>query len=123
MASASMTVLKTAGNAVVTVTRTGGSDGAASVLYSTAAGTALAGVDYTTATGNLNWAGGDATSRTISIPIINSAVVSASARSFTVNLSGAVGSTLGSPATAVINITGYTKPIDMTPILMLLLDD
>ena len=123
MASATMTVLKTAGNAVVTVTRTGGSDGAASVLYSTAAGTAIAGVDYTTSTGNLNWAGGDATSRSISIPIINSAVVSASARSFTVNLSGAVGSTLGSPATTVISITGYTKPFDMTPILMLLLDD
>ena len=99
-----MAVMENAGNALVTVARTGGSDGAASVAYSTSAGTALAGIDYTTTVGNLNWAAGDASNRTITVPIINNAVVNPSPRSFSINLSGASGSTLGSPGTAVVNI-------------------
>ena len=100
----SMTVMENAGNALVTVARTGGSDGAASVAYGTSAGTALAGVDYTTSVGNLNWPAGDASSRTITVPIINNAGVNPSPRSFSVNLSGVSGSTLGSPGTVVVNI-------------------
>ena len=89
-----MAVMENAGSVLVTVTRTGGSDGAAGVAYSTSAGTASAGGDYTTTVGNLNWPAGDASNRTITVPVINNAVVNPSPRSFSINLSGASGSTL-----------------------------
>lgn len=124
--TSSMTVMENAGNAVVTVTRTGGSDGAASVLYSTSPGTALAGVDYSAVVGNLTWVSGDATSRTIAIPIINNMVVNSPPRSFSVNLSNVSGSTLGSTSTVVVNINdddGGTKKFPIEAVYMLLLSD
>jgi len=59
--------------AAITVTRTLGSDGAVGATYSIANGTALLGSDYSaSATPNpLTWLAGDATSRTIVIPITN----------------------------------------------------
>ena len=60
-----------AGSVTLTVTRTGGSVGAVSVFYTTQDGAATNGTDYTAKTGTLNWADGDATSRTIQIPILN----------------------------------------------------
>ena len=102
--SSSTAVMEDAGNVLVTVTRTGGSDGAASVSYSTSPGTALAGVDYTTTIGSLNWASGDTSSREISIPIINNTAENPSPRSFTLSLSGASGSSLGSTSAVAINI-------------------
>lgn len=99
-----MTVMENAGNVLATVTRTGGSTGAASVLYSTSPGTALAGVDYTITVGNLNWSSGDGSSRTIAVPIINNAVPNTTPRSFTVNLMGVTGSTLGTSSNLTINI-------------------
>lgn len=102
--TSSTTVMEDAGNVLVTVARTGGSDGAASVSYSTSPGTALAGVDYTTTVGNLNWASGDASSRPISVPVINNVAVNPSSRSFTLNLFNASGSTLGSPSAVTVNM-------------------
>lgn len=102
--TSAMTVMENAGNVLATVTRTGGSSGAASVLYSTSPGTALAGVDYTTTVGNLNWSSGDGSSRTIAVPIINNAVRNTTPRSFTVNLMGVTGSALGTSSNVTINI-------------------
>ncbi len=98
------TVMENAGSAVMTVTRTGGSDGAASVQYSTTPGTALANVDYTTTSGTLSWPDGDGSNRTINVPIINNAVVNTAPRSFTLNLSSPGGSTLGPQSTITTNI-------------------
>jgi Calx-beta domain/Immunoglobulin domain/Domain of unknown function (DUF5122) beta-propeller len=51
----------------VVVRRVGGSSGAVSVNYSTVPGTANAGIDFTTMTGTLTWANGDATPKVIQL--------------------------------------------------------
>lgn len=92
------------GNVTITVTRTGGSSGAASVNYATSNGTAAQPGDYTSASGTLNWADGDAADKTFSVTIINDAAVESS-ETINLTLSGATGASLGSPATAAITIT------------------
>jgi hypothetical protein len=89
---------------LVTVTRTGGSDGPLDVAYATADGTAVAGTDYTTATGTLHWDDGDATDQTISIPILDDGVLENDS-AFTVSLSGiSLPGALGTPATTTVTI-------------------
>ena len=61
--------------ATIRVTRTGGSDGAVSVHYTTGGGTAKAGSDYTSASGTLSWAAGEANSKTFAISIINDTAI------------------------------------------------
>jgi Calx-beta domain/RTX calcium-binding nonapeptide repeat (4 copies)/Bacterial Ig domain len=53
--------------ATITVTRSGGDDGAVSVQYSTADGSATAGSDYTANSGTLNWADGDTSSKSFTV--------------------------------------------------------
>jgi hypothetical protein len=62
------------GSATITVTRTGGSNGAVGVRYDTGNGTASAGSDYTTASSTLSWADGDTSSKTFSVPIIDDSI-------------------------------------------------
>ncbi len=104
MATASYSVAQSTGLLTVTVNRAEGSrDG--SVAYATADGTALAGVDYTTRSGTLTWASGDAAPKTISLPI-NNAVPNAADKAFTLKLSNPTnGIALGTPVAATINIT------------------
>ena len=67
--------------AIITVARTGGSAGAASVEYSTGGGTATggaacgAGVDYVSASGTLSWADGDGASKTFSVTLCDDTAV------------------------------------------------
>lgn len=58
------------GSAVITLTRTNGSDGLVSIAYTTTNGTATAGADYTTSSGTLSFSDGQTTA-SFSIPIIN----------------------------------------------------
>ena len=51
----------------VTVTRTGGDDGAVSVDYTTSDGTATQPDDYATASGTLNWADSDSAAKTFTV--------------------------------------------------------
>ncbi|HEX6862589.1 MAG TPA: Calx-beta domain-containing protein [Thermoanaerobaculia bacterium] len=91
------------GALTVTVTRTGGSDGAASVKYETASGTAKTKKDFTARTGTLNWAAGDQDSKTIEVPIKNDKAREKN-ETFTVKLSKATGAGLGTnSATVTIN--------------------
>lgn len=102
-ASAS-SVAENGGAAVLTVARTGGSSGAASVNYATVAGTALAGGDFTAVSGTLNWADGETTSKTISVTILDDANAESS-ETFAVSLSGASGASLSTPASVTVTIT------------------
>jgi hypothetical protein len=101
----SVSVSQGAGTVSVTVTRTG-SSGAVSVAYATANGSAVAGGDYTAASGTLNWADGDVNAKSFSVAISTTTPFSGS-KAFTVTLSGATGgATIGSPGTETVSISG-----------------
>ena len=105
--AATYSVGENAGNAAVTVTRTGGSSGAVSVSFATSNGTATAPGDYTAVSPNptvISFADGQ-TAKTVNIPILND--ISAEANE-TVNLTLSNPSQtakLGTPSTAVLTIT------------------
>jgi hypothetical protein len=68
--SASYSVNEAAGLATITLTRTGGSDGAVSVDYATAGGTATPDDDYTPASGTLTFFDQEVT-KSFTVPIVN----------------------------------------------------
>lgn len=99
------TATKNGGMATLTVQRIAGSVGAMSVNYTTQNGTAVAGNDFTTTSGTLNWANGDTANKTITVPILNDGTMTPEA--FTVVLSapgGSTGAFIGFPGTATVNI-------------------
>jgi Domain of unknown function (DUF4347)/Legume lectin domain/PA14 domain/Calx-beta domain/Glucose / Sorbosone dehydrogenase len=91
------------GAAVITVQRSGDTTIAATVNYTTTAGTATAGADYTTTTGTLNFAVGEV-SKIFAVPIINDTVAEAN-ETVTITLSAPVSGTLGVAATGVLTIS------------------
>lgn len=98
-----MAVIEDIGSATVTVLRSGGSTGSLSVQYATDNGTAIAGQDYTSASGTLNFGAGE-TSKTIQIPIAND-VPTEPDETFTVTLqAGANLETLGAPSVLTVTI-------------------
>ena len=109
---AALTVPKANTNAVITVSRVGGTNGAVQVSYATVTGgTATAGVNYTTVSGVLNWTNGETDSKTFTVPIVNDGQVDPNE---TVNLalsSPTGGSALGVQFTAQLTIAA--PPIDL----------
>jgi hypothetical protein len=105
LAAPALSVAQNAGSVQVSVNRTGGSAGAASVGYGTANNTAISGRDYTAASGVLQWAAGDATPKSFAVPISNGTPFTGS-KTFAVALSSAAGATLGSPSAGVVTING-----------------
>lgn len=91
----------------ITVNRVNGGNGAVSVNYATAPGTASAGADYTTTAGTLNWADGDVAPKTFNIPILDDAFVEGN-ETFTVSLDTPTGgATVGAPASATVTIADF----------------
>ena len=110
--AASYPVNENAGSVTLTVTRTGSSAGAVSVNYSTVDGTAVAGVDYTSATGTLTWADGDATSRTVTVAVTDRLLTGGATLSFNVSLSQPIGgAAVGTPASASVTIVENDVPM------------
>ncbi len=106
-AMASYTVSQSAGTATITVVRSS-DDTAASVAYATSDGTAMAGVDYVTASGVLSFAVGQ-TEETFTVSIIDTQQVGGS-RFLNLTLSDPTnGMELGSPSTATLTILGFTS--------------
>ncbi len=106
IAASTYTVAQSAGSLPITVNRTGGSNGAITVAYATANGTATAGTTYTATSGTLQWASGDASSKTITVPISNATPFSGT-ESFTVALSSpSGGAAVSTPASATVSISG-----------------
>jgi hypothetical protein len=92
--------LEDGGNVTLTVTRTGGNTtGSASVNYATTAGTAAAGVRFTTSNGTVNF-GPSETSKTFDVPLIDGATIEGQ-QSFTVTLSNVNAATLGASVATV----------------------
>ena len=109
----------------VTVTRSGSTSGAASVNYATsdtagvvncnvANGIASAKCDYISAFGTVKFAAGE-TSKTISILIINDSYLEGP-ETFSVNLSNALGASLGNPSTATVTINDNDTSTGANPI-------
>jgi hypothetical protein len=92
----------------ITVTRSGGSSGVASVDYATSDGT-----DYPATSGTFTYADGVSGNQTISIPITddNTAEI---AEAFTVTLSNVSGATLGANSSATVNIINDSGGIPIT---------
>ncbi|HTP38109.1 MAG TPA: glycoside hydrolase family 9 protein [Steroidobacteraceae bacterium] len=105
LASATLQAAQTDASVNVSVTRSGGAAGAASVAYATFDGTATAGTQYTVTGGTLTWIDGDSAAKTVAVPLSNASPFSGS-KTFTFRLSAATGATLGSPASATVTITG-----------------
>ena len=109
--TASMSVDVSAGSALVHVERTGNLNAIVAVNYATSNGTAVAGQDYSAASGTLTFQAGE-TDKTFSITILPNP--SQAASSVTVNLALSQptgGSTLGSPSTAILTINNNMPPI------------
>jgi hypothetical protein len=100
-------VSESVASATITVTRTGGFSGPASVNFATANGTAVGGptcapgVDFINASGTLNWTDGDSADESISISICSDSIFE---NDETVNLILS-GASLGSPSIATLTIT------------------
>lgn len=86
-------VREDAGTLTVTVTRTGGTDGAVSVFYSTSPITAAGSVDYQDTSGFLNWASGDASPKTFQVPLIDDSLVEGD-ETFAIVLTNGTGATV-----------------------------
>ena len=99
----SYTAKEAAGTLVITVERSGGSDGVVSVKYATADKEATAEKDYTAVSGTLTFGDGE-TSKSISIPIINDNIDEPD-ETFIIRLSDlSGGATEGSYVEAVVTI-------------------
>ncbi|MFO0953902.1 MAG: Calx-beta domain-containing protein [Isosphaeraceae bacterium] len=95
---------ETDGTIALTVTRSGGVGGSVSVGYSTTAGTAVPGVDYSDVSGTITFNPGDPLSKTISVPILNPHKVGGSG-TFVLTLSNpANGATLGATTSTTVTI-------------------
>jgi len=94
------------GNAIITVTRTGSALGAAQVGYSTADASAVAGANYVATSGNLAFAQGQL-SATFAVPLIPDTKPQPPPASFYFKVlltSNSAGTSLGTPASATVNI-------------------
>lgn len=110
LSAATQSVSESSGTITVTVTRTGGSDGAVGATIATSNGVAIAGQDYTAVTSTVSFAAGDAAAKSVSIPITNDALEEP-AEAFTATLSAPTGgAALGTPVSATITIQANDGP-------------
>lgn len=101
--NSSYTVNESDGTVTLTVTLSGAVSGDVTVNYATSAGTALAGIDYTAASGVVAFPQG-ITSRTVNVGIIDNDYYTSQPVSFTVVLSNPANAALGTPSTATVSI-------------------
>ncbi|MBV8881948.1 MAG: hypothetical protein JO332_18470, partial [Planctomycetaceae bacterium] len=97
--AATYSVAATGGTVTVSITRVAGSAGIVGCTYTTVNGTAVAGVDYTAASGTLSWTNGDAAAKSVVITILNDGVANGN-KTFYLQLSLPTGGAyLGVPPT------------------------
>jgi len=101
---ASYSIGRNEGSIELTVERTGGEAGEATVDFLTLAGTAHGGEDYVVQTGTLTFADGSSTSQTITVAILDDSSEDGE-EVFTVQLSGATVADLGAADLATVTIT------------------
>jgi len=105
LSAATYTSTQKAGSVTITVNRTVGGSGGASVSYATANGTAAAGANYTAVHGSLSWGNNDTAPKSFVIPI-STATSFTGSKTVAVALAGAQGANLGSTKSAIVTING-----------------
>ena len=110
LSASAYSVNESSGNLIVTVTRVGGTSGIVGATLTISPGTALAGQDYTGTSSTVSFGSGDASSRIVSIPIVNDSAAEG-VESFSVTLTAPTGgATLGAPISAIATITDNDPP-------------
>lgn len=94
--------------ATITVVRTNGSDGSASIDYTTVDNSAAAGDDYTPTSGTLTFEEGE-TSKIITVSILDDAVEEG-LETFNLSLNKVVGATLGTKRTVLVTVVDNDNP-------------
>jgi hypothetical protein len=112
LVSSNVSVLESAGSVSVQVMRGSNFDIPASVNYTTANVTAMAGSHYQARSGTLTWPAGDGSIREIVIPIVDNAAPNAT-RTFKLNLSGPTGTPISGPTFATISILDQDSSVAM----------
>lgn len=103
-ASTAFTTLESSTQAMVTVRRTGGSDGVVSIDYSTFDGDAQAGQDYEATTGSISWQDGESGDKSFTVPVFDDIAVEPD-ETLEVVLSNPIGGVqIGSPAETTVTI-------------------
>ena len=118
--SATYSVSENGGTVIITVNRTGGSDGTVTVDYQTSDGTAIDGSDYTATSGTLTFSEGE-TSKTFIIIIKDDTQYEGKE---TVNLtlsSPTGGAMLGEPSSAVLTIIDNEEPPDIASVSVIIM--
>jgi Calx-beta domain len=110
LSAPSYAISQNEGSATLTVHRIGGSAGTLKAAFATADGTAVTGKDFAVATGVLQWGDGDATSKTITVPINNTAPFLGSKTLHVALSDPASGSALVAPSRADVKISGAATP-------------
>ena len=100
---ATSTVAETAGNAMVTLTRTGGTTGAIAVTVTATGGTATAGTDFAAGPYTVNFADGQTTA-TLTIPITDDTAIEGD-ETTNLAITAAGAATIGTPAGNTLTIT------------------
>jgi len=101
LSASTYSVPKSSATAVVTINRSGNPSGAASVAYTTVNGTATAGTDYSPTSGTVSWADGDASAKSVAVPV----TTQAAGKTFSVALTAVSGdASFGSPTSATIAV-------------------
>jgi choice-of-anchor B domain-containing protein len=109
-ASLAHNVPENAGSIAVPIRRVIGQVGEVTVQYTTTAGTATSGTDYTTATGTLTWPLNDLADKTLSIPLTDDTAVEG-AETLTVTLSSPTGgATIDGATTLTVTIDDNDAP-------------
>jgi uncharacterized repeat protein (TIGR01451 family) len=113
-ATSALTVNETDGSLTFTIDRVSGTNGPVSVNFSTANGTAQAGVDFVATSGSLNFGEGEFV-KTFTIPILDAHRVGGTS-SFIVTLSGPSGGVgLGSPVSTSVTIIDNDTTVVVPP--------
>lgn len=112
--SATFTVAETAATLDVTVSRSGGSMGAATVEVDVNGGTATLGSDFQVSSTPLSWASGQQGNRTFAITLTNDALVEGS-ETIELVLGNETGATLGTQTGASVTVTDDDQPSPPPP--------
>ncbi len=111
--SAAQVAVDEGGTVTLSVTRTGGDVGAATVAYLASSDTAISGTDFEASSGVLSWANGESDTKTITV-VVTDDDDSETSETFAITLSAPTVVSLGSPSLAVVTIAESDQEINMT---------